>query len=313
MRVFITGATGFIGTVVVQDLIRAGHQVLGMTRSEPGAAALTAAGAQVHRGHLEDLESLRSGAAQSDGVIHTAFGHDFSRFQEMAQIDRRAIEALGSALAGSDRPLVVTSGTLLVKPGQIATEDMPIPTNHAIPRVSEQTALSQVAKGVRACAVRLPQVHDRDKAGLVSFLIAIARQKGVSAYVGAGSNRWSAVHRQDVPPVYRLAFEKAPAGGIYHAVGEEGVPLKDIAAAIGRGLKVPVVSLSQDEAAKHFGPLAGFVGMDGPAASALTQQRLGWRPTQKTGLIADLDQFNEFKVSRSADPPTSGAPRPVIE
>ncbi len=294
MRVFITGATGFIGTVVVQDLIRAGHQVLGMSRSEPGAAALAVAGAQVHRGHLEDLESLRSGAAQCDGVIHTAFGHDFSRFQEMAQIDRRAIEALGSALAGSDRPLVVTSGTLLVKPGHVATEDMPIPNGHAIPRVSEQTALALISKGVRASTVRLPQVHDRDKAGLVSFLIAIARQKGVSAYVGAGSNRWSAVHRLDVPPVYRLAIEKAPAGGTYHAVGEEGIPLKDIAEAVGRGLKLPVVSLSQDEAATHFGPLAPFVGMDGPASSTLTQQRLGWCPTQTTGLIADLDQFNQF-------------------
>jgi nucleoside-diphosphate-sugar epimerase len=296
MRVFVTGATGFIGTVVVRDLIRAGHQVLGLARSEAGAKVLDGAGAQTHRGHLEDLESLRSGAAMSDGVIHLAFGHDFSKFKEMSENDRRAIETIGSALAGSDRPLVVTSGTLLVTPGQVATEDDPIPKDHPAPRVSEQTGLSLVSRKVRASAVRLPQVHDRDKAGLVSFLIAIAREKGVSAYVGDGNNRWSAVHRLDVPSVYRLALEKAPAGATYHAVGEEGVPLKQIAEAIGRGLKIPVVSMAREQAANHFGPLAMFVAMDGPASSSLTQQRLGWRPTQSTGLIADLDQFNEFKV-----------------
>jgi nucleoside-diphosphate-sugar epimerase len=296
MRVFVTGATGFIGTVVVQDLIRAGHQVLGLCRSDAGAASLAAVGAQVQRGHLEDLEGLRRGAAASDGVIHLAFGHDFSKFRDMAEIDRRAIEAIGSALAGTDRPLVVTSGTLLVNPGHLATEDTPIPDDSSVPRVSEQTGLAQVAKGVRASVVRLPQVHDRDKAGLVTFLIAIARATGVSAYVGAGDNRWSAVHRLDVPPVYRLALEKAPAGGIYHAVDEEGVPLRQIAEAIGRGLKIPVVSKSNEEAATHFGPLAMFVAMDGPASSALTQHRLGWRPTPTSGLIADLDQSNEFKA-----------------
>ena len=295
MRVFITGATGFIGTVVVQDLIRAGHQVLGLSRSEAGGKALAALGAQTHAGHLEDLESLRTGAAAADGVIHLAFGHDFSRFKEMSENDRRAIEAIGSVLAGSDRPLVVTSGTLLVKPGHLATEDDPIPKDHPAPRVSEQTGLSMAARKIRASAVRLPQVHDRDKAGLVSYLIAIARQKGVSAYVGAGLNRWSAVHRLDVPPVYRLALEKAPAGATYHAVAEEGVPLKQIAEAIGRGLNIPVVSQSQEEAASHFGPMAMFVAMDGPASSALTQQRLGWHPAQPTGLIADLEQFNEFR------------------
>jgi nucleoside-diphosphate-sugar epimerase len=295
MRVFVTGSTGFIGTVVVQELIRAGHRVLGLSRSEAGAKALVAAGAQVHRGHLEDLESLRTGAAMSDGVIHLAFGHDFSKFREMAENDRRAIEAIGSALAGSDRPLVVTSGTLLVKPGYLATEDDRVSSDHPAPRVSEQTGLSLVSKKVRASAVRLPQVHDRDKAGLVSYLIAVAREKGVSAYVGEGLNRWSAVHRLDVPPVYRLALEKAPADAIYHAVAEEGVSLREIAEAVGRGLKIPVVSLSPQEAAGHFGPLAMFVAMDGPASSVLTQQRLGWRPTQSTGLIADLDQFNEFK------------------
>jgi len=295
MRVFVTGATGFIGTVVVQDLIQAGHQVLGLTRSDAGAKALSAAGAQVHRGDLEDLESLRAGAAMSDGVIHTAFGHDFSKFKEMGQIDRRAIETIGQALAGSERPLVVTSGTLLVKPGQMATEDMAVPDDSSIPRVSEPTALALIPKGVRASIVRLPQVHDRDKAGLVSFLIAIAREKGVSAYIDDGRNRWSAVHRLDVAPVYRLALEKGPAGAMYHAVAEEGVPLRDIAEAIGRGLKLPVVSKSGDAATNHFGVLTMFAGMDGPASSALTQRRLGWRPTQPTGLIADLHQFNEFR------------------
>jgi nucleoside-diphosphate-sugar epimerase len=296
MRVFVTGATGFIGTVVVQDLIRAGHQVLGLTRSDAGAAALATAGAQVHRGDLEDLESLRAGAAMSDGVIHTAFNHDFSKFKENSQIDRRAIEAIGLVLAGSDRPLVVTSGTLLVRPGHIATEDMSVPNDGSIPRVSEQTALSLIPKGVRASVVRLPQVHDRDKAGLVTFLIAAAREKGVSAYIDEGRNRWSAVHRLDVPPVYRLALEKAATGATYHAVAEEGVPLRDIAEAIGRGLKLPVVSKSGDDATNHFGALTAFAGMDGRASSVLTQQRLGWRPMQSTGLIADLDQFNEFRM-----------------
>jgi nucleoside-diphosphate-sugar epimerase len=191
---------------------------------------------------------------------------------------------------------VVTSGTLLVKPGQMATEDMPVPNDSFHPRVSEQAALSLIPKGVRASIVRLPQVHDRAKAGLVSYLIAAARAKGVSAYIGEGRNRWSAVHRLDVPPVYRLALEKAPAGATYHAVAEEGVPLRDIAEAIGRGLKLPVVSKSVEDATNHFGVMAMFAGMDGPASSALTQQRLGWRPTQSTGLIADLDQFNEFRV-----------------
>ena len=296
MRVFVTGATGFIGTVVVRELIRAGHQVLGLTRSDKGADALASAGAQVHRGDLEDLESLRAGAALSDGVIHTAFVHDFSKFKESSQIDRRAIEAIGLVLAGSDRPLVVTSGALLVNPGHLATEDMPAPNGSSVPRVSEQAALALIPKKVRVSIVRLPQVHDRDKAGLVSYLIAIARAKGVSAYIGEGRNRWSAVHRLDVPAVYRLALETAPAGAIYHAIAEEGVPLRDIAEAIGRGLKLPVVSKSEGDAANHFGGLSIFAGMDGPASSALTQQRLGWRPTQSTGLLADLDQFNEFRV-----------------
>jgi nucleoside-diphosphate-sugar epimerase len=295
MRVFLTGATGFIGSAIVPDLIKAGHQVLGLTRSDAGAKSLIAAGAQAHRGDLEDLDSLRSGAAASDGVIHTAFVHDFSKFKEVCEIDRRAIETLGEALAGSNRPLIVSSGLIPV-PGRPSTEDDVPPANSPLPRVSEQAALATASQGVRVSVVRLPQVHDRDKAGLVTYLIAHAREKGISAYIGQGLNRWPAAHRLDVAPLYRLALEKGTAGAKYHAVAEEGVPLRKIAEAIGRGLKIPVVSKSPEEAAAHFGWLGFFAQMDGPASSALTQQRLGWRPTQKTGLIADLDCEEHFKM-----------------
>jgi nucleoside-diphosphate-sugar epimerase len=289
MRIFITGATGFIGSAVVSELIKAGHQVLGLTRSDAGATSLTAAGAQVHRGELTDLESLRKGAAMSDGVIHLAFVHDFSKFQENCEIDKRAIEALGSVLEGSSRPLIVTSGLAgLAGPGQLATEDMIIPPNFPFPRVSEQTALAW--NGVKASVVRLPQVHDPVKQGLVTYLIALAREKGVSAYVGEGGDRWAAAHVSDVARLYWLVLEKSEAGAKYHAVAEEGVPMRDIAEAIGRGLKIPVKSLSAEEAQSHFGWLARFATHDLQASSAITRKKLGWSPTGP-GLIADLDQM----------------------
>ncbi len=301
MRIFVTGATGFIGSAIVPELIKAGYQVLGLTRSDAGAKSLLASGAQVHRGDIEDLESLRKGAAAADGVIHTAFIHDFSKFKENCEIDRRAIEALGAVLAGSDRPLIVSSGTAgLAAPGQLATEDYVVPPDFPFPRVSEQTALS--LKGVSASVMRLPQVHNTIKQGLVTYVIAVAREKGVSAYVGEGRNRWAAAHVSDVARLYRLALEKHKASAKYHAVAEEGVPMRDIAEAIGRGLKVPVVSLSREKAAAHFGWLAMFAGLDLPASGAQTQQRLGWQPT-RPGLIADLEQMNyleDHTVSASA-------------
>jgi nucleoside-diphosphate-sugar epimerase len=295
MRIFVTGATGFIGSAIVPELINGGHQVLGLTRSEAGAQALTAAGAEVHRGDLNDLESLRSGAAKSDGVIHCAFKHDFSKFVENCEWDRRAIEAMGEVLVGSDRPLIITSGTGMgnAVPGQPATEDY-FDLNHANPRkASEEAGASMLERGVNVSVVRLAQVHDTVKQGLVTYAIALAREKGVSAYVGDGLNRWPAGHVLDVARLYRLALERQEAGSRYHAAAEEGVPVREIAEVVGRGLKVPVVSLSADEAPAHFDWLAMFAGFDMPASSAQTRERLGWHPTGP-GLIADLERMRYF-------------------
>ena len=291
MRVFVTGASGFIGSAIVDELIAAGHKVLGLARSDAAAASLIAAGANVHRGSLEDLDSLRSGAAAADAVLHTAFIHDFSKFQANCETDRRAIEAIGSVLAGSDRPFIVTSGTGIARtPGRPTTEeDAP---DSEIPRIaSEQAAASVQALGVRVSVMRLPQVHDPVKQGLITYLIDVAREKGVSAYVGDGQNRWPAVHRLDAAHLYRLVLEKGSAGARYHAVDEEGVPLRDIAEVIGKHLNVPVVSKSHEEAADHFGWLAHFAAFDIPASSQWTQEQLGWRP-RGPGLISDLQRLS---------------------
>jgi len=296
MRVFVTGASGFIGSAVVPELIGVGHQVLGLARSEASAEVLAAAGAEVHRGSLDDLESLRSGAAASDGVIHCAYIHDFSDMAGAAAADQGAIEAFGAALAGSGRPLVITSGTLLVSPGRLATEEgAPDVGPGSYPRAaSEGLALSLAPQGVCASLVRLPpSVHGDGDHAFVPALIGIARAKGVSAYIGDGSNRWPAVHRLDAARLYRLALEKGSAGARYHGVADEGVPTREIAEVIGRHLNLPVVSKSPEEAAKHFGWLAYFFGIDGPASSKLTQQQLGWHPAQP-GLIADLDHGTYF-------------------
>ncbi len=288
MKIFVTGATGFIGSAVVRELIDSGYRVLGLARSEDGAKSLMATGAQVHRGDIADLDGLRQAAAMSDGVIHLAFNHDFSKFAANCEDDCRAIEVLGSALEGSERLLLVTSGMATMAEGRLATEeDAPSPS---FPRGSEAAAEALLKRGVRVSVVRLPQVHNTVKQGLVTYAIAVAREKGVSAHVGDGLNRWAAVHVLDAARLYRLAFEKQEAGARYHAVTEEGVPFRDIADAIGRGLKVPVVSKSPEEAVAHFGWLAMFVAHDLTGSSAQTQARLRWRPTGP-GLIADLEQM----------------------
>lgn len=298
MRVFVTGATGFVGSAIVQELIGAGHQVLGMARSEEGARSLAATGAQVHRGDLTDLESLRSGAAMSDGVIHTAFNHDFSKFKESCEADRRIIEALGAGLAGSDRPLVITSAIGILAPGRLGLEEtLANSSTTANPRVATEEAAGAVAaRGVHVSVVRLPaSVHDNGDHGFVPMVISAAREKGISAYAGEGLNRWPAVHRPDAARLYRLVLEKGAAGARYHAVAEEGITFREIAAVIGRRLNVPVEAKSPEEIAAHFGWLAHFVALDIPASSQRTREQLGWEPTGP-GLIADVDHERYFKA-----------------
>jgi len=293
MRVFVTGATGFIGSAVVKELITAGHQVLGLSRSDKGGQALTAAGAEVHRGSTEDLDSLKAGAARSDGVIHLAFNHDFSKFKANCEDDRRVIKALGSALAGSNRPLIVTSGTGMANTisGQPATEDAAAISSEVIPRAaSEEAAAAVAAEGINAAVVRLPQVHDTAKQGLVSYAITVFREKGACAYIGDGLNRWPAAHVLAVARLYRLAIEKAEPGARYHAVAETGVSMRDIAEALGRRLKLPVKSITSEGAEAFFGWLAMFAAHDMPASSEKTRKMLGWQPTGP-GMIADLEQL----------------------
>lgn len=294
MRIFLTGATGFIGSRIVPELLAAGHHVIGMTRSDEGARALAAAGVEVHRGQLENLDSLREGAAKADAVIHTAFDHDFSRFVANCEKDRQAIIAMGSVLAGSERPLLITSGTGLGSsdtPGQPATEEV-FNTAHPNPRsASEMAGAEMLAAGVAVSVVRLPQVHDTRRQGLISPLIEIARAKGVSAYVGTGENRWPAAHVLDVARLYRLAIEQCQPGTRYHAVAEEGIRVRDIAEVIGAGLGVPVKSISAEEAADHFGWMGGFVHMDLLASSEWTRKALDWHPQGPT-LLEDLRRMD---------------------
>lgn len=292
MRIFLTGATGFIGSKIIPELVQAGHQVLGLTRSDTGAKALGALGAEAHRGDLEDPTTLRSGAAKADAVIHCAFDHDFSRFVENCQKDKRNIEALGEALVGSKRPLVITSGTGMGggAPGALASEEL-FDSGHPNPRkISEETGLALAARGVNVSYVRLPQVHDTKKQGLITPVIELSRAKGRVAYVGDGKNRWPAAHVSDVARLYKLAIERAESGARYNAVAEEGVTMKDISEALGRSLKLPVASITGDEVAAHFGWMAMFAGLDMPASNAITRKKLGWTPVGP-GLIADLDRL----------------------
>ena len=312
MRVFVTGASGWIGSAVVPELIGAGHEVIGLARSDASAAAIAAAGAEAHRGTLDDLESLRSAASASDGVIHLAFKHELAfsgDFQGAADADRRAVETIGGALAGSERPLVIASGLLGLTPGHVASEQDGHGSDAAVaafgggPRARWETAeftLSLASRGVRSSIVRLPPTNHGDgDNGFIATLVAIAREKGVSGYIGDGSNRWPAVHRLDSARLFRIALEQAPGGSTLHAVAEEGVPIHDVAAVIGRRLDLPVVSIAAEDAGEHFAWLGGFLGLDAPASGALTSELLGWHPTQP-GLIADLEEGHYFHAARPA-------------
>jgi nucleoside-diphosphate-sugar epimerase len=296
MRVFVTGATGFVGCAMVPELISVGHQVVGLGRSDVAASSLAAAGADVQRGSLDDLESLRKGAGAADAVIHAGFIHDFANYAAAAETDKRAIQTIGAVLAGSDRPLIVTSGTALTAPGRVATENDS--ANSTFPRKSEEAAASTAAGGARVSVLRLPpSVHGVGNHGFVPLLIRLAREKGVSAYVGQGLNRWPAVHRLDAAYLYRLVPEESLIAPCYHAVADEGVPFREIAQVIGRRLNIPIVSKSPEEAADHFGWFAHFAALDCPASSVQTQEELGWRPTQAS-LIPDVDQPSYFEANQ---------------
>ena len=297
MRVFVTGASGWIGSAVVADLIDAGHDVAGLARSDASAAAVQDAGAEVVRGSLDDLDVLRAAAADADGVIHTAYIHDFSQMEAAAATDRGVIEALGAALEGSDRPLVVTTGTGVLHPGRpVIEDDRHDPATPGHPRRdNESVALGLADRGVRVSIIRpAPSVHGKGDHGFVARLVEIARERGASGYVSDGANRWAAVHRLDAARLYRLALEQAPAGSVFHAVGDEGIATRDIADAIARHLSLPLVSVDPDDAAEHFGWLGAFFSWDAPASNALTRERLGWEPTHQ-GLLADLEEGFYFE------------------
>ncbi len=297
MRIFVTGATGFIGSAVVQELLTAGHQVLGLARSQAAMQKLAEAGAQAHPGELDDLESIAAGARECDGVVHLAFVHDFSKFEENIAIDRRAAEAMIQAIEGTGKPFVLTSGTAMVAPGRVATEN-DIPADTGTGRAATaQYVLASAVRGVRASVVRLsPSVHGKGDGAFVPMLIDLARQKGFAAYIGEGTNRWPAVHRLDAAQLFRLAVEKAHSGTVWNGAAEEGIAMRDIAQAVGDGLHVPVRSLSATDAAEHFGWFAGFVGLDGATSSAITREKLGWHPVQ-VGLLEDLRSSGYFEGS----------------
>lgn len=301
MRIFVTGATGYIGSALIQELIGAGHQVVGLARSKESAQKLAAAGIDTHMGALDDYDSLSRGAAASDGVIHLAYNHDFSAYATAGETDRQAVEALGTALIGSNRPFVITSGITVLTPGRIAYEGDALDRKAAsAPRIPSEEVMERLAtQGVRASVVRLsPSVHGEGDYGFVPTLIGIAREKGVSAYVGDGMNRWPAIHRLDAAHLFRLALEKGTAGAKFHGVADEGVPVRDIAEVIGRHLDLPVVSKPVEEATAHFGWISTFLNADCPASSALTQQWLGWNPKQPS-LLADLEQGHYFEGRES--------------